>query len=113
MLRDFKYSENQETRAAAGVGVLLQSRSIQSRRAAREYLEHWRGACRNDTRCSFRPPGWDRVSVLRLILLFSTGLPEVTALGTVARCVHAIANPSTQHTSELQSLRHLVCRLLL
>src|SRR5215831_19939143 len=42
------------------------------------------------------------------------GCNGITAFGTPATCPRRNSSPrSEEHTSELQSLRHLVCRLLL
>src|SRR5262245_64131246 len=48
--------------------------------------------------------------LVSLLLLFYTAFPR---RGEWERAVVAAANRSEEHTSELQSLRHLVCRLLL
>src|ERR1035438_3647379 len=55
------------------------------------------------------PPFWDPIR-LPLTLWFSTGIIVASSVPfEMARRVYR----SEEHTSELQSLRHLVCRLLL
>src|SRR5205814_8373299 len=48
------------------------------------------------------------LQILQMVIVLDAFLRE-----TVQRVVHSIELRSEEHTSELQSLRHLVCRLLL
>src|ERR1039458_10264174 len=46
-------------------------------------------------------------------MMHCSGVAEVCASARLANCVAILFSRSEEHTSELQSLRHLVCRLLL
>src|ERR1039458_10703996 len=65
---------------------------------------------------SVNPLDWHFMRGTPYFVRIMTGLrrPKVTRLGVdVAGQVEAVGRRSEEHTSELQSLRHLVCRLLL
>src|SRR2546422_3643271 len=61
--------------------------------------------------------GWRRISSMKSFAVTLSGfLPRTTTLtvsGTVSRTSFVIQERSEEHTSELQSRLHLVCRLLL
>src|ERR1035441_10739559 len=58
-----------------------------------------------------RPP---RSTLFPYTTLFRSDMPFYTRLATVFRSARPVfRSRSEEHTSELQSLRHLVCRLLL
>src|SRR5258705_9144426 len=58
-------------------------------------------------------PIWKLISKATSVYHVPAGLTPMKALFAAIRCAANKAFRSEEHTSELQSLRHLVCRLLL